>query len=132
MNEFIAAINWIVSSLLNGIFQLICTYWIMSIFTFIAILKCIAELVRNTREQQKERYIIMFIHAIATVLQFEPPAAPTMTSLLGDLGSVVTQSFTWIASVASTITTTPLLLLTTGFLCLGACVGLFSRLLVKC
>ena len=73
----------------------------------------------------------MFIHAIATVLQFEPPAAPTMTSLLGDLGSVVTQSFTWIASVASTITTTPLLLLTTGFLCLGACVGLFSRLLVK-
>lgn len=73
----------------------------------------------------------MFIHAIATVVQFEPPAAPTMTSLLGDLGSVVTQSFTWVASVASTITSTPLLLLTTGFLCLGACVGLFGRLLVK-
>ena len=130
MNEFITAISWIVSSLLNGLFKLICTYWIMSIFTFIAILKCIAELVRNTREQQKGIYI-MLINAIATVVQFEPPAAPTMTSLLGDLGTVVTQSFTWIASVASTITTTPLLLLTTGFLCLGACVGLFSRLLVK-
>ena len=73
----------------------------------------------------------MLINAIATVVQFEPPAAPTMTSLLGDLGTVVTQSFTWIASVATTITSTPLLLLTTGFLCLGACVGLFGRLLVK-
>ena len=51
MNEFITALNWIVTSLLNGIFQLICTYWVMSIFTFIAILKCIADLVRNTREQ---------------------------------------------------------------------------------
>lgn len=51
MNEFITAINWIVSSLLNGLFNLICTYWIMSIFTFIAILKFIAELVRSTREQ---------------------------------------------------------------------------------
>ena len=51
MNEFITAINWIVTSLLNGLFKLICTYWIMSIFTFIAILKCIADLVRSTREQ---------------------------------------------------------------------------------
>lgn len=73
----------------------------------------------------------MLINAIATFVQFEPPTAPTMTSLLGDLGSVVTQSFAWIATVASTITSTPILLLTTGFLCLGACVGLFSRLLVK-
>ena len=71
------------------------------------------------------------INAIATFVSFEPSSAPTMGSLLGDLGSVVTQSFTWIASVATTITTTPLLLLTTGFLCLGACVALFGRLLVK-
>ena len=54
-----------------------------------------------------------------------------MAELLTNLGLVVTQSFTWIGTIATTITSTPLLLLTTGFLCLGACVGLFGRLLVK-
>ena len=71
------------------------------------------------------------VNFIATIVQLEEPTAPTMGTLLADLGSVVTQSFTWIATVATTITSTPLLLLTTGFLCLGACVALFGRLLVK-
>ena len=71
------------------------------------------------------------INFIATVVQFEPSTAPTMTSLLGDLATVVTSVFGWVGSVASTITTTPLLLLTTGFLVLGGTIGIFSRLLSK-
>lgn len=40
--------------------------------------------------------------------------APTMSSLLTDIGTVVTQMFTWVGTVAQTITTTPILLMTTG------------------
>ena len=55
----------------------------------------------------------------------------TMSSLLGDLSTVVTSVFTWVGTVASTITSTPLLLLTTGFLVLGGAVGIFGRLLSR-
>lgn len=58
-------------------------------------------------------------------------SAPTMSSLLGDLSTVVTEAFQWITTVCTTVTTTPLLLLTTGFLVLGACIGLFGRLLSR-
>lgn len=54
-----------------------------------------------------------------------------MAELLGDLSLVVTQVFTWVGTVASTITSTPLLLLTTGFLVLGGAVGIFGRLLSR-
>lgn len=56
---------------------------------------------------------------------------PTMSSLLTDLGTVVTQFFTWVGEVAKTITTTPILLLTTGVLMIGAAVGIFGRMLSK-
>lgn len=56
---------------------------------------------------------------------------PTMSSLLTDLGTVVTQVMTWIGNIASTIVSTPLLLLTTGFLVLGGAIGLFGRMLSK-
>lgn len=55
----------------------------------------------------------------------------TMSTLLPDLGAVVTQALTWTGNVAETITTTPILLLTTGFLALGGAVGIFGRLLSK-
>ncbi len=55
----------------------------------------------------------------------------TMTTLLSDLALVVTQVFTWVGTVAETVTTTPILLLTTGFLVLGGAVGIFGRLLSK-
>lgn len=55
----------------------------------------------------------------------------TMQSLLTDLGTVVTQVFSWVVTVATTITTTPLLLLTTGFLVLGGAIGIFGRLLSR-
>lgn len=54
-----------------------------------------------------------------------------MESLLGDLGSIVTQVFTWVGNVAETIVDTPILLLTTGFLVIGGAVGIFGRLLSK-
>lgn len=54
-----------------------------------------------------------------------------MSSLLSDLSTVVTQVFTWVGTVASTIVSTPLLLLTTGFLVLGGAVGIFGRLLSR-
>lgn len=55
----------------------------------------------------------------------------TMSSLLTELGTVVTQVLVWVGNVAETITTTPILLLTTGFLVLGGAVGIFGRLLSK-
>ena len=61
----------------------------------------------------------------------EQAATITMSSLLGDLSTVVTSVFTWVGTVASTITSTPLLLLTTGFLVLGGAVGIFGRLLSR-
>lgn len=58
-------------------------------------------------------------------------ATITMATLIADLSTVVTAVFGWVGTVASTITTTPLLLLTTGFLVLGGAVGIFGRLLSR-
>lgn len=66
-----------------------------------------------------------------TLVAVGESVTPTMTSLLTDLGTVVTQALTWTGNVAETITTTPILLLTTGFLVLGGAVGIFGRLLSK-
>lgn len=54
-----------------------------------------------------------------------------MADLLSSLGLVVNQVFVWVGTVATTITTTPLLLLTTGFLVLGGAIGIFGRLLSR-
>lgn len=55
----------------------------------------------------------------------------TMSSLLTELGTVVTQTLSWMSTIASTIVSTPLLLFTTGFLALGGAIGLFGRMLSK-
>lgn len=55
----------------------------------------------------------------------------TMSSLLTELGTVVTQTMSWMSTIASTIVSTPLLLFTTGFLALGGAIGLFGRMLSK-
>jgi len=54
-----------------------------------------------------------------------------MAGLLSDLALVFTQIFTWIGTVATTITDTPILLLTVGFLVAGGAVGIFGRLLSR-
>lgn len=54
-----------------------------------------------------------------------------MAALLADLSTVVTQIFTWIGTIATTITSTPLLLFTVGFLAIGGAIGIFGRLLSR-
>lgn len=54
-----------------------------------------------------------------------------MAELLSTLALVVTQVLTWVGAVANTIVSTPILLLTTGFLVLGGAIGIFGRLLSK-
>lgn len=55
----------------------------------------------------------------------------TMATLLSDFGTIATTIWTQVGEIASTITETPLLLFTTGFLFLGGCVGIFGRLLSR-
>lgn len=54
-----------------------------------------------------------------------------MSAFLGSVASIVEQILTWVGSVASTITSTPLLLFTVGFLALGGAVGILGRMLSK-
>lgn len=54
-----------------------------------------------------------------------------MSALLTSLGEVATAIWSQIATVASTIVGTPLLLLTVGFLFVGGCIGIFGRLLSR-
>ena len=58
-------------------------------------------------------------------------AAPTMGSLMGDLATVGTKVFSVVSDVASTIVSQPILLMTTGILFVGGCIGIFGRLLSK-
>lgn len=54
-----------------------------------------------------------------------------MAALLSDIALIVTQIMTWVATIADTIVSTPLLLLTVGFLMIGGAVGIFGRLLSR-
>lgn len=55
----------------------------------------------------------------------------SMTTLLTTLAEIVTKILGWVGSVAETIVSTPILLLTTGFLVLGGAIGIFGRMLSK-
>lgn len=57
--------------------------------------------------------------------------ATGLSDLLSDLGTIFTQMTSWVTTVASTIVSTPILLLTFGIFVFGAAVGLFGRLLSK-
>lgn len=54
-----------------------------------------------------------------------------MSTLISSFGDVATAIFAQVATVATTIVNTPLLLFTTGFLFLGGCIGIFGRLLSR-
>lgn len=54
-----------------------------------------------------------------------------MAVLLTSLGEVVTAVLGYIGTICTTIVGQPLLLMTTGFLLIGGCIGIFSRLLSK-
>lgn len=55
----------------------------------------------------------------------------SMSTLLTDLTTVCSQAITQVGVIAETITTTPILLMTVGFLFLGGCIGIFGRLLSR-
>lgn len=55
----------------------------------------------------------------------------SMSTMLTDLGSVATAIWTQVGEVAETITDTPLLLFTVGFLFVGGAVGIVGRLLSR-
>lgn len=57
--------------------------------------------------------------------------ATAMSTLLTDLTTIVTSAIANVATIAETITETPILLLMTGIVFLGACVGIFGRLLSR-
>lgn len=54
-----------------------------------------------------------------------------MAGLLSSLGEVVTAVMTYVGTICTTIVGQPLLLMTTGFLLIGGCIGIFGRLLSK-
>lgn len=54
-----------------------------------------------------------------------------MADLLTQIGTIVTRIIATVGDVANTIVTTPILLLTVGFLFIGGCVGIFGRLLSR-
>ena len=55
----------------------------------------------------------------------------TMSGLLTDAGTVVSQVLTWVSSVCAKIVSEPFLLLTVGFLVLGGTIGIIGRLLSR-
>ena len=59
----------------------------------------------------------------------ETPTA--MGALLAQLGTVVTAVMGYIGDICTAIVSNPLLLMTTGFLLIGGCIGIFGRLLSK-
>ena len=54
-----------------------------------------------------------------------------MAALLSSLGEVVSAVMTYVGNICTTIVAQPLLLMTTGFLLIGGCIGIFGRLLSK-
>lgn len=54
-----------------------------------------------------------------------------MSAMLANIGLIVTAIMGDVTKVASTITDTPLLFLTVGFLFIGGVIGIFGRLLSR-
>ena len=57
------------------------------------------------------------------------PIVATTTNDLSNLGTVFTQVTTWLSSIVSTITGSPILLLGLGIFVVGAVIGLAYRLI---
>lgn len=55
----------------------------------------------------------------------------TLAQLLSSAGEVATWIFGQVATVGETIVSTPILMVTMGFLLLGGAIGIFGRLLSK-
>ncbi|WP_456317593.1 hypothetical protein [Solobacterium moorei] len=58
-------------------------------------------------------------------------AVNPMVELLKSIALIANAIFAHVGTIASTITSTPLLLLTVGFLVVGGAIGIFGRLLSR-
>lgn len=58
-------------------------------------------------------------------------AEGAMSAFLADIALIVTQILAWVGSVTTTITGSPMLLFTVGFLAIGGAIGIFGRLLSR-
>lgn len=58
-------------------------------------------------------------------------AEGAMSAFLANIALIVTQILTWVGTVATTVTDSPLLLFTVGFLAIGGAIGIFGRMLSK-
>lgn len=59
------------------------------------------------------------------------PTVSTLSTLLTNIGTIVTQILTWVGNVCETIVSTPLLYLSLGFFVIGGVCGLIGRMLSK-
>lgn len=62
-------------------------------------------------------------------IQTSSPAAGTMASLVASAGEIVTEALSWVSEVATTITSTPLILLFILVAFVGLGVGLIRRMM---
>lgn len=58
-------------------------------------------------------------------------AEGAMSAFLADVALIATQIFSWVGTVTTTITGSPMLLFTVGFLAVGGAIGIFGRLLSR-
>lgn len=58
-------------------------------------------------------------------------AEGALSAFLTDVAAIATQIFSWVATVTTTITSSPMLLFTVGFLAVGGAIGIFGRLLSR-
>lgn len=56
-------------------------------------------------------------------------AAPTVSGVLTDISSVVTQAMDWAGNVATMIVSTPILLIFVSFAAVGLGIGLIRRMI---
>lgn len=56
-------------------------------------------------------------------------AAPTVSGVLTDIGSVVSQAMSWAADVATMIVQTPIILIFVSFAAVGLGIGLIRRMI---
>ena len=66
-----------------------------------------------------------------SLIDFDREEVNYMAALLTSLGEVVNAVMTYVGTICTTIVAQPLLLMTTGFLLIGGCIGIFGRLLSK-
>lgn len=88
------------------------------------------QILTHARDYTVKCNSIEFYHA-KSLNELEELISPPLERFLNNVGNIFNECMNWVDSLIEIIVTTPILLLTTGFLCLGAAVGLFVRFIYK-